>query len=220
MENTNLPKDDEIKGKFSVALGLFDYINPILYAVTSVTVLTHLFGEMKLPMYILYALGVLVSLIFGFSIPTVKVMVGTGKMQFKLPVNFVSFVNSGIFVSGLMLFGYTLNVKPIIYLVIVVLALAVLGFILKKSGKFNTVAVLIGAIGYLLIYISLITLSVRAGVTLPIVLYAFAICLFVLLVGIGIKGNLKNANLHWVIEACNVCCQLSVAIATLLLFCR
>lgn len=220
MENTNLPKDDEIKGKFSVALGLFDYINPILYTVTSVTVLTHLFGEMKLPMYILYALGVLVSLIFGFSIPTVKVMVGTGKMQFKLPVNFVSFVNSGIFVSGLMLFGYTLNVKPIIYLVIVVLALAVLGFILKKSGKFNTVAVLIGAIGYLLIYISLITLSVRAGVTLPIILYAFAICLFVLLVGIGIKGNLKNANLHWVIEACNVCCQLSVAIATLLLFCR
>lgn len=218
MENTN--RDSEIKGNFSVALGLFDYINPILYTVTSVTVLTHLYGAMKLPMYILYALGVLVSLIFGFSIPTVKVMVGTGKMQFKLPVNFVSFVNSGIFVSGLMLFGYTLNVKPIIYLVIVVAALAVLGFILKKSGKFNTVAVLIGAIGYLLIYISLITLSVRAAVTLPIILYAFAICLFVLLVGIGIKGNLKNANLHWVIEACNVCCQLSVAIATILLFCR
>lgn len=219
MENKNTEKDNELKGNFSVALGLFDYINPILYSITSITILINLFGVMKLPMYIIYAIGVAISLVFGFTIPTVKVIVGTGKMQFKMPVNLVSYVNTGIFISGLMIFGYTLNVKPLVYVAIIVVALAVLGFILSKSGKFNTVAVLIGAIGYLLIYISLITLSIRAGVTLPIILYALAICLFLFLVGLGIKGDLKNAKVHWVIEASNVCCQLSVAIATLILFC-
>ncbi len=208
----------EVKGNFSVGLGLLDYINPIFYTVTSITLLINLFKAMSMPMYIIYGLGVLVSLIFGFSIPTVKVMVGMGKMKFSLPINLVSYVNTGIFVSGLMLLGYTLHVNPLIYLAIIVGAALFLYLALKKSGKINTVAVLIGAIGYLLIYISLITLSIRAGVTISIVFYAIAICLYVALVTMGVKGDVMNAKLHWVIESCNICCQGCVAIGTILLF--
>ena len=45
-----------------------------------------------------------------------------------------------------------------------------------------------------------------------------AILLFVMLCGIGIKADLKNPKVHWVIEISNVLCQLLVAIATLILF--
>ena len=74
-------------GRFSVALGLFDYINPILYGVTAITILIKMRGVMSVPLYHLFAFGAVISLIFGRSIPTVKLIVGMGKMQFKMPVN-------------------------------------------------------------------------------------------------------------------------------------
>ena len=96
----------------------------------------------------------------------------------------------------------------------------IIGFLWYKTGKFNTVAVLIGAVGYLMIYASLITLSVRSGMILPVVLYVLAICLFVFLCLVGILSNLKNAKVHWVIEISNVVCQFSVALATVILLCK
>lgn len=71
-----------------------------------------------------------------------------------------------------------------------------------------------------MIYVSLIVLSVQNNAVLPIVLYAFAICLFVFLCLVGIFANLKNAKVHWVIEISNVVCQFSVALATVTLLCR
>ncbi len=41
--------------------------------------------------------------------------------------------------------------------------------------------------------------------------------LFIMLCGIGIKANLKDPKIHWVIEASNVVCQMLVAVATLIL---
>ena len=100
---------------------------------------------------------------------------------------------------------------------ILVCASAVIFFLWQKTGKFNTAAVLIGAVGYLMLYASLITLSLRAGRTVPVFLYALAISLFVFLCLVGILPNLKDAKVHWVIEISNVVCQLSVAVATILL---
>ena len=97
-------------------------------------------------------------------------------------------------------------------------ASALIAFLWQKTGKFNTAAVLIGAVGYLMLYVSLITLSVEAGRTIPVILYVLAICLFVFLCLVGILANLKDAKVHWVIEISNVTCQLSVAVATTLLF--
>jgi hypothetical protein len=69
-----------------------------------------------------------------------------------------------------------------------------------------------------MLYISLITLSIRNNLVLPVILYGLAILLFVMLCGIGIKANLKNPKVHWVIEISNVICQLLVAISTIILF--
>ena len=209
-----------IIGHFSVALGLFDYINPIFYGVTVITILIKMFGVMSLPTYILFAVGAVISLIFGLSIPTVKLIVGLGKMQFKMPVNLVSFVNTGILLSGIALVSHAVGVKPLTLIIVLLCAAGIIGFLWYKTGKFNTVAVLIGAVGYLMIYASMITLSVRNGVTVPIILYALAICLFVFLCLVGILSNLKNAKVHWVIEISNVACQFSVALATVILMCR
>ena len=218
--NDSKVKDAEIIGHFSVALGLFDYINPIFYGVTVITILTKMFGSMSRPTYILFAIGAVISLIFGLSIPTVKLIVGLGKMQFKMPVNLVSFVNTGILLSGIALVSHVVGAKPQTLIVALLCAAGIIGYLWMKTGKFNTVAVLIGAVGYVMIYVSLITLSIRNGVTVPIVLYALAICLFVFLCLVGILSNLKNAKVHWAIEISNVICQCSVAAATVILLCR
>ena len=217
---TSKENESGIIGHFSVALGLFDYINPIFYGVTVITILIKMFGVMSVPTYILFAVGAVISLIFGLSIPTVKLIVGLGKMQFKMPVNLVSFVNTGILLSGIALVSHAVGIKPLTLIIVLPCAAGIIGFLWYKTGKFNTVAVLIGAVGYLMIYASLITLSIRNGVILPIILYALAICLFVFLCLVGILSNLKNAKVHWVIEISNVVCQFSVALATVILLCR
>ena len=203
--------------RFSVALGLFDYINPIFYGITVVTLALSLFGVMRLPTFLLFAVGALLSLVFGLTIPTVKLLVGLGRMPFKMPVNLVSLVNTGILLSGLALAAHVLGLGPGALALILLAAAAVIGFLWAQTGKFNTAAVLIGAVGYLMIYASLIALSVRAGRWAPVALCAFAICLFVFLCLVGIRANLKDARVHWVIEISNVVCQGSVALATLLL---
>ena len=141
-----------IIGRFSVALGLFDYINPIFYGVTVITILIKMFGVMSVPTYILFAVGAVISLIFGLTIPTVKLIVGLGKMQFKMPVNLVSFVNTGILLSGIALVSHVVGVKPLTLIIVLLCAAGIIGFLWYKTGKFNTVAVLIGAVGYLMIY--------------------------------------------------------------------
>ena len=201
--------------KFSVELGLFDYINPICYLVTSITLLLNL---TKSPWFLMYLVGAIISLIFGFTIPTLKLLIGLGKLEFKMPVNIVFYVNSGIFVSGLALFKIVKNISNIMFLGIILIVLLLLFLIYKKTNKFNAIAVLIGAAGYLLIYISLISLAISANYIASAILYGIAIVLFVFLILVGIKANLKDARVHWVIEICNVCCQLSVAISTVLLF--
>ena len=220
MSKNEKTSDTGIVGKFSVGLGLFDYINPILYGITTITIITNMHGIMSTPLFWLYVIGAVLSLAFGLTIPTVKLIVGLGKMQFKMPVNLVSYVNTGILLSGIALASHVIGIKPLTLALVLLAFAAVIGFLWYKTGKFNTVAVLIGAVGYLMIYASLITLSIRNGVILPIILYALAICLFVFLCFVGILSNLKNAKVHWVIEISNVICQFSVALGTVLLMWR
>ena len=208
----------ESKDNFSLALGLFDYINPIFYTVTMVTLVRNMLPLMNPLCRAVFLVGAVLSIGFGLAIPTVKCIVGLGIMEFKMPVNLVFYVNSGILLSGLALFSTVL--KPGAGLMLL-LVLSILGLLLsayQAKKKFNTVAVLTGAFGYLLIYITMIYHCAHTGHAPSVVLYAVAIALFLSLVGIGIKANLKDARVHWVIEGCNVCCQMCVAIATVLAF--
>ena len=203
---------------FSVPLGLLDYVNPILYAVTMITVITGTYSAMGRPANRILLAGAAISILFGLAIPTGKVLVGLGVIRFVMPVSLVFCVNLGILLSGLMLFRFVTGIGWILLILLFAAIAAVLAAVFLKTKKANTAAVLTGAAGYLLIYTSLITLSVRRGAVLPVILYAMAICLFVMLCGIGIKANLKDPKVHWVIEISNVACQLLGAVATVVLF--
>jgi hypothetical protein len=178
--------------KFSVSLGLFDYINPILYGIFSFTVIRNMAQAMQGWVWALFIAGAVLSLIFGLTIPTIKLLVGLGRVKFRMPVNIVFFVNIGIFLSGFALLVTVFRIKLSVFLALI-LAAALL-FLYRKTGKFNTIAVLTGAAGYLFLYASLIALSVRNGCRVPLILYALAILLFVFLCAVGIHANLKDAK--------------------------
>lgn len=203
---------------FSVGLGLFDYINPVFYAITSITLIKNLYQTMDKNLFVIMVIGCIISMIFGLSIPTLKFIVGLGKVKFKMPVNLVFYVNTGLLITGLALLKHTLSISTSTILVVAIVSILLLGLIYSKTKKFNTVAVLIGLIGYSFIHISLITYAINYGYTLSIVLYAIAIVLQIFLVLLGCFSNLKLPRVHWTIEITNVCCQGVVAISTILLF--
>ena len=205
---------------FSVPLGLLDYGNPVFYTVTMVTILKNMYGVMDRPFNVILLMGAIISIFFGLVIPTGKVIVGLGLIEFKMPVSLVACVNTGILISGLMMLRHVLELSLPVLLIILLLAAAVLYLIYSKSKKFNTVAVMTGAIGYMLLYVSLIILSIEKDTFLPILFFVLAIFFFFMLCGIGIKADLKNPKVHWVIEVSNVMCQFLVAVGTVILFTR
>ena len=197
---------------FSVQLGLLDYANPILYSITIITIMCHT------PFNILLLIGAIISIFFGLLIPTGKVLVGLKKIKFKMPVSLVFLVNAGILLSGITFLKYAIDLKTYLAIFVFLLTIIFLFLLYKMGKKINTIAVLTGAFGYLMLYTALIAISLKQGLILPIVLYVIAIILFVLLCLIGIKADLKKPLVHWIIEISNVICQLLVAIGTLILF--
>ena len=204
--------------KFSVSLGLLDYVNPIFYTITMIVIISNIYNLMETPYNVILLIGSVISVFFGFAIPTVKVIVGLGILKFKMPVHLVFAVNSGILLSGLMLSKYISNMNLISLITLTISIIVVLVLLYFKTKKFNTIAVLTGACGYLLIYISLIILALKNSIIIPIILYAIAILLFIMLCGVGIKANLKNPRVHWLIEISNVICQGLVSVASIILF--
>ena len=204
--------------KFSVPLGLLDYGNPVFYTVTMITLLRNTYGIMDRPFNVILLISAIFSIFFGLVIPTGKVIVGLGIIEFRMPVGLVACVNGGILVTGLMIVRHVFYLSPGVLAVILILIIAALYKIYSKSRKINTIAVLMGAAGYLLLYASLIALSVRKGIMLPVLFYAMAIVFFFMLCGIGIKADLKNPKVHWAIEISNVMCQFLVAVGTVILF--
>ena len=202
--------------KFSVPLGLLDYINPIFYTITIITIIKNI--SLENPYYVILIIGAVLSILFGFVIPTGKVIVGLGIIQFKMPVSLVFLVNTGILLSGLLLFKYVMNLNFLFLFIICLIVILLLFMLYMKSKKMNTIAVLTGAFGYLFIYTSLITLSIQSRNLLPTVFYSIAIILFIMLCGIGIKANLMDPKVHWKIEILNIICQGLVALGTIFLF--
>ena len=201
-------------------LGLLDYGNPVFYTVTMVTILKNMYGVMDRPFNVILLMGAIISIFFGLVIPTGKVIVGLGLIEFRMPVSLVACVNTGILISALMMLRHVLELSLPVLLTILLVAVAALYLIYSKSKKFNTVAVMTGAIGYMLLYVSLIILSIEKDTFLPILFYVLAIFFFFMLCGIGIKADLKNPKVHWVIEVSNVMCQFLVAVGTVILFTR
>lgn len=206
------------KNNFSVGLGLFDYINPIFYFITSLTIILNINKIFDTPFNIIFIIGAIISIVFGLAIPTIKLLVGLGKMKFEMPVNLVFFVNSGIVISDTALIKEVFNLNVVTYLAILLFIIGLLLLIYLIKKKFNTVAVLTGVFGYLLMYISFIYLAIQNNAIISLILYALAIVLMIVLCLMGIKSDLNNAKVHWGIEITNVLCQGFVALSTVILF--
>ena len=97
--------------RFSVPLGLLDYVNPILYSITIITIIRNTGAGMGRPYSTILITGAVISIFFGFIIPTGKVIVGLGLIQFVMPVSLVFCVNTGILMSGLMLLKYVTGMR-------------------------------------------------------------------------------------------------------------
>ena len=106
-------------------------------------------------------IGAGISVFFGLLIPTGKVLVGLNVIKFRMPVTLVFCVNAGILLSGLMLFQSVMNIRPSVLIFLILVIIVSLVFLYHQTKKINTIAVLTGAAGYLLTYVSLITLSAR-----------------------------------------------------------
>ena len=203
---------------FSVALGLTDYINPVFYTISSLLILKNMKEMMSAMDWRICLIGVIVSLIGGYIIPTGKLIVGLGLIRFVMPVPLVLFVNSGILITGLILLKTVFSISAAVTAMTAAAVIAFLIMVVKKTKKLNTAAVLTGALGYLMIYAALICLSLSRYLALPVIMYALAIMLFIALIITGIKADLYDARVHWFIEIANIICQGSVALGTFLLF--
>ena len=59
---------EEKFNSFSVPLGLLDYINPICYCITMVTIIRHTRADMGQPYSTVFLIGAIISIFFGIRI--------------------------------------------------------------------------------------------------------------------------------------------------------
>lgn len=216
MEN-NQKKSDKLNS-FSFGLGLLDYGNPVCFAINMILIGTNLKPQMNTVQGICYLVGVIFAMGFGLAIPTIKCLVGLGKIQFKLPLACVFFVNGGIFVIGATLLSVVKALSFKVELVLLLVLIAILVAIYAKTKKPNNSALFLGSFGYAMIYSALIVLTISAGHVVPIFCFAIALAENITLVTLAITKNLMNPKLHWVIESCHIASQLVLMLGILITF--
>ena len=209
-------KTDSQKKGFSVALGLVDYVNPLTYSINTFLILSGVRHLMNPVQFWAYLIGIIISLIIGIVIPTRKLLVGLGKIEFRLPYALFFIVNLGIMVTGVALFGTVAGTKALLIALAVILAI-ILG-LWAKTKRFNSAIMFTGTLGYTLIYISLVMLSLRAGKILPMILFILCWCIMMGIIVMSMKVDLTNPKWHWPIEGGNISCRIILMIGLIILF--
>ncbi len=204
--------------EFSVALGLFDYINPICYTIFSIIGFKHFRKIMKSGFFYTYLIGCIISLIGGFFIPTIKTLVGLGVIEWGLPVSKVIIANTGFLISGPILFIGTLKCNRKENSDIMLMSS---GFLLAAASLafLNKFIVGFGALGMIMIYITCAKLAFErkrpyAAITLIISLAGTLFESFYSNSG----ADLNSPAVHWVIEVGAVITHLMLVVSAYLLF--
>ncbi len=209
-------KTDSQKKGFNVALGLVDYVNPLTYSINTFLILSgarHLMGPLQ---FWGYLIGIIISLIIGIVIPTGKLLVGMGKIEFRLPYALFFIVNLGIMLTGVSLFAAVAGTKALIIALVIILVI-IFG-LWAMTKKFNSAIMFTGTLGYTLIYISLIMLALRAGKILPMILFILCWCIMMGIIVMSMKVDLTNPKWHWPIEGGNIGTQIILMIGLIILF--
>ena len=209
-------KTESQKKGFSVALGLIDYLNPVCYSINTFLIFAGVKKLMNPVQLWTYLIGIIISLILGLVIPTGKLLVGLGKIEFRLPFFMFFVVNAGIMLTGASLFS--VPVKPAVLIGALVAALAIILFMWYKTKRFNSAIMFTGTLGYTMIYAALIIFAVKAGLILPVILFALCWCIMIGIIVLSMKVDLTNPKWHWPIEGGNISCQIILMIGLLILF--
>lgn len=204
------------KKGFSIALGLVDYINPLTFSINTFLIWNGLHAAMSMPQRVVYLIGLILALVIGIVIPTGKLLVGMGKMEFRLPFILFFLVNAGIMAIGATLLSMVASTKVLI--IVLVAIIAILAFLWISTKKFNSAVLFTGTFGYTMIYVSMAIMAVQAGKILPVVFFALACAIMYGLIIFSMKADLTNPKLHWPIEGLNIGCQILFAIGLLILF--
>lgn len=199
---------------FSLAMGLFDFINPAMYAAFIIYTLPKIRPYLIKWVYVVYLTGGILSLAAGILIPITKCVVGLGLMTFTLPVNIVALVNAGFALSGISVFFGTMkrfrnresekSVKT--------------RSIIDPYSLINSIIVLGGAAGLILIYVSYIKIALerkrKAGG------YVLCCSLAMTLVSsfVGAAMDTSASWVHWIIEIIAVSAHTGLFVGGLLIF--
>lgn len=194
-------------GRFSLALGLVDYLNVIAYACFCIVIVKFYRAKMNKSQFIMFVIGMVTSLVFAFGIPTYKVINALGLVEFIIPEFIVFFVGVGFFLSGLALFLSTCKSKG--------KAAIALAFG-EAPSSFNFVAVALCVAGMMLNYVSIIKLSLQKKLKLPIILICFAIVCAIGLPLIATNFDVFSEWVHWIVEISNIACQVFLLISTIM----
>lgn len=192
---------------FSVSLALVDFIQPILYSSFIIIMIKNLKGKIKMSLFVPFTVGGIMSICAGLIIPTFKLMVGLGFMEFKLPDVLLTIVEAGVLISSISLFATTFkkNYSEKMYAA---------GFPISL----NTFAIILGAIGMLIMSISLIKIGYRKKSKLAVI---FAIMPIVCTLVLGFTSSvvdLYSAASHWVLEAISIIMEGSLLASAITIF--
>ena len=208
---------------FSLAMGLFDFINPIMYASFFIYTLPKIRKRLIKWCYGVYLAGGILSLSTGILIPSIKCIVGLGLMTFELPVKLVAFVNTGFILSGFSVFFGTLKrfkkhktketielksiINPYIFLGLIVVLGVIIGLMLIRMRSIinpysllNSVVVLGGAVGLILIYISYIKIAIERKRKVGCCLLCYSLIMTLANSFVGAAMDTSASWVHWLIE--------------------
>ena len=165
---------------------------------------------MEKKFYTLFVIGMSMSLIMGFLIPTYKLIVGLGFLDFTPPGYLVVITGIGLFTAGTSLFINVSKEED--------LSKWCGAGLLLPIATLNMIWIILGVIGEALIYISLIKISKENNLTKPIVFLVISFCFIILMGMCGSLENINSALTHWILEIENVCTQIFLLLAVINLF--
>lgn len=206
---------------FSLALGLVDYLIPIIYCTFGIFTYLVLKQRTKKYISIVFLVLVFISAISGLTMPTVKALIGLKILPetdstAKILFTGVVIVNSALLVEGITILISTFKFFSATMSVV---ALPLLLPNLTKSSSQNMVAIIIGLIGYILIFISIYRICKDIKYYRPMIFVALSACSLISLALLGIFGDVYQAYTHWIIETVNICAQ-SFALCSMLFIYR
>lgn len=195
---------------FSVELAIFDFLVPILFSCSFIILKNNLKSKMEKTHYRLFIAGMSLAIIMGFIIPTYKLIVGLGFMKFTPPGYLVVITGIGLFTAGTSLSANVLKEKD--------LGRWCGAGLLLPIAYLNMIWIVLGMIGEILIYISLIKIAKENNLKKPIIFLAISLCFMVLMGMCGSVENINSALTHWALEIMNVSTQVFLLLGVVSLF--